>query len=321
MEIIEKKMKNFSLMGVGGYIAPKHLEAIKVTNNNLISAFDPNDSVGIMDKFFRDALYFKEFERFDRHIFKLSKNFKEKIDYVSICTPNYLHDSHIRFSLRSGADAICEKPLVLNLRNLEPLSQLEINTGKKIYTILQLRNHNKILRLKNQVSKKSENQIYDIDLTYITSRGSWYNQSWKGDIEKSGGIATNIGVHFFDMLHYLFGKPKHSKLHLNTPTKQSGFLELEKANVRWFLSIDYNDLPNDVKKINKSTFRSIKINEKELEFSEGFEDLHIKSYKQILKGQGFGLKDNYDTIKTISLIRTSRVSPLISDYHPRLKEI
>ncbi len=312
-------MKNFSIIGVAGYIACKHLNAIQETNNNLISALDPSDSVGILDNFFPDALFFKEFERFDRHFFKLSKKNHTKINYVSICSPNYLHDSHIRFALRSGAHAICEKPLVLNLWNLEGLKYLEEKTGKKINTILQLRNHQEILKLKNKISQNKMKKIYDIDLTYVTPRGNWYAQSWKGDIDKSGGIVTNIGIHLFDMLHYLFGKTKNSKLFLKKDEKQSGFLELENANVRWYLSIDRNDLSLVSRNNRNKTYRSIIINGEEIEFSNGFNDLHTLSYKQILNGEGFGIDENFNSIETVSNIRSSNVVHLEGEYHPFIK--
>ena len=313
-------MKNFSLIGVAGYIASKHLNAIKETGNNLISALDPNDSVGILDNFFPNSLFFKEFERFDRHVFKLSKIKEEKINYISICSPNYLHDSHIRFALRSGADAICEKPLVLNLWNLEGLRDLEDKTGNKINSILQLRNHKEIIKLKNKISKSKITKNYNIDLTYITPRGNWYAQSWKGDVNKSGGIVTNIGIHLFDMLHYLFGKTKKSKLFLKKDEKQSGFLELENANVRWFLSIDYNDLPLICKKNKVKTFRSISIDGKEIEFSKGFTDLHTLSYEQILNGKGFGIDENINAIETASNIRSAKTVPLVGEYHPLINK-
>lgn len=313
--------KNFSIMGVGGYIAPKHMQAIKTTGNNLLSALDPNDSVGIIDSYFRDALYFKEFERYDRHIFSLSKVEKNKIHYISICSPNYLHDSHIRFALRSGSNAICEKPLVLNLWNLEKLFDLERVTNKKVYTILQLRHHKSINKIKKNIDKVLQKKNVDIDLTYITSRGNWYFQSWKGNAEKSGGIATNIGIHFFDMLHYIFGATRKSKLFLHLENKQSGFLELDNANVRWFLSIDYNDLPKAIKLQNKTTYRSIKINGKEIEFSDGFEDLHTESYRKILSEKGFGIEENRNAIETVSNLRNSTLNRLTGDYHPLLKYI
>ena len=312
-------MKNFSLIGVGAYIAPRHLEAIKITKNNLISALDPHDSVGIIDSYFPNTYYFNEFERFDRHIYKLSQNENSKIDYISICSPNYLHDSHIRFALRSGANTICEKPVVLNPWNLNGLIDLEKSTGGKVNTILQLRLHPSIIKLSKKIKKMNLKKKLDIDLTYITSRGNWYRRSWKGDLKKSGGIATNIGIHFFDMLHFIFGNLIKSKKFLDTDTKQSGFLELEKANIRWFLSIDNEDVPDHFRNKGKTTFRSITINNEEIEFSDGFKDLHIKSYEEILKGNGFGIEDNRAAIETVSNIRNSKISKLEGDYHPFIK--
>lgn len=314
-------MKKFSLIGVGGYIAPRHLEAIKETNNLLVSALDPNDSVGVIDNYFPNAFYFKEFERFDRHVYKLFLNKKTKLDYITICSPNYLHDSHIRFALRSGANAISEKPLVLNPWNLDGLIELEKKTGCKVNTILQLRLHPSIIKLSKKINSMELKKKLDIDLTYITSRGNWYGRSWKGDIKKSGGIATNIGIHLFDMLHFIFGELKKSKIFLNTDTKQSGFLELEKANIRWFLSIDNEDIPKKIREKGKTTYRSITIDKKEIEFSEGFKNLHIKSYKEILKGNGFGIEDNRAAIETVSLIRNSTISELKGDFHPLIKNI
>jgi len=314
-------MKKFSLIGVGGYIAPRHLEAIKETNSLLVSALDPNDSVGVIDNYFPNAFYFKEFERFDRHVYKMSLNKKTKLDYITICSPNYLHDSHIRFALRSGANAISEKPLVLNPWNLDGLIELEKKTGCKVNTILQLRLHPSIIKLSKKINSMELKKKLDIDLTYITSRGNWYGRSWKGDIKKSGGIATNIGIHLFDMLHFIFGELKKSKIFLNTDTKQSGFLELEKANIRWFLSIDNEDIPKKIREIGKTTYRSITIDKKEIEFSQGFKNLHIKSYKEILKGNGFGIEDNRAAIETVSLIRNSPISELKGDFHPLIKNI
>ena len=313
-------MKKFSLIGVSGYIAPRHLKAINETNNILISALDPHDSVGVIDNYFPNAFYFNEFERFDRHVYKLSKDKKSRIDYISICSPNYLHDSHIRFALRSGANAICEKPLVLNPWNLDGLIELENDTGCKVNTILQLRLHPSIIKLSKKINSMELKKKLDIDLTYITSRGKWYGRSWKGDVKKSGGIATNIGIHLFDMLHFIFGKLKKSKVFLNSDTKQSGFLELEKANIRWFLSIDNDDIPKNIKEKGKITYRSIRINNEEIEFSDGFEDLHIKSYKEILKGNGFGIEENRAAIETVSLIRNSKISQLKGDFHPLIKK-
>ncbi|HSA04075.1 MAG TPA: Gfo/Idh/MocA family oxidoreductase, partial [Tenuifilaceae bacterium] len=270
--------------------------------------------------YFPQADFFVEYERFDRHIDKLKRQ-GTKIDYVSICTPNYLHDSHIRFALRQGAEAICEKPIVLNPWNIEALQEIEQETGRKVNTILQLRLHPAIIELKNRIDQGPKDKIYDIDLTYITSRGRWYFISWKGDIQKSGGVATNIGVHFFDMLTWIFGDVKDNKVHLSNPDKTAGYLELERARVRWFLSVDYNDVPQNIKEKGQRTFRSITIENQELEFSEGFTDLHTNSYKGILAGKGFGLSDAKNSIQTVYSIRNSSPLGLVGDYHPFCKNI
>jgi UDP-N-acetyl-2-amino-2-deoxyglucuronate dehydrogenase len=297
-------MKNFALIGAAGYIAPRHLKAIKDTNNTLIAALDKFDSAGIMDSYFPKADFFVEFERFDRHIEKLRRN-GTQLDYVSICTPNYLHDAHIRMALRSGADAICEKPLVLNPWNVDALLDIEKESGKKIHTILQLRLHPSIIALKKKIDAGAADTKYDVDLTYITSRGKWYDISWKGDVSKSGGIATNIGIHFFDMLSWLFGDVQENIVHLREKDKSAGYLEFEKARVRWYLSIDENSLPARIQEIGQRTYRSITINNEELEFSTGFTELHTESYKQILKGEGFGLNDATESIKIAQKIRNN----------------
>jgi UDP-N-acetyl-2-amino-2-deoxyglucuronate dehydrogenase len=296
-------MKRFALIGAAGYIAPRHMKAIKDTGNELVAILDPSDSVGIIDRYFPEADYFREFERFDRHLEKLHRNGR-KVDYVSICSPNYLHDSHIRFGLRQQADVICEKPIVLNPWNVDALQQMEKETSRRIYTILQLRLHESIQVLKQEVdSCVDKNKKYDIDLTYITSRGHWYLYSWKGDIHKSGGVATNIGIHFFDMLMWIFGRSFANKVEINGERKAKGVLELERARVNWFLSIDHNDLPEDARRGNQRTYRSIKIEDKELEFSKGFTDLHTKSYEEILNGGGFGLNDAKASIDVVHAIR------------------
>lgn len=299
-------MKNFALIGAAGYIAPRHLKAIKDTNNTLIAALDKFDSVGIMDSYFPKADFFVEFERFDRHIEKLRRN-GTQLDYVSICTPNYLHDAHIRMALRSGADAICEKPLVLNPWNVDALMDIEKESGKKIHTILQLRLHPSIIALKKKIDESPFDTKYDVDLTYITSRGKWYDISWKGDPSKSGGIATNIGIHFFDMLAWLFGDVQENLVHLREKDKSAGYLEFEKARVRWFLSIDEDTLPTQIRELGQRTYRSITINGEELEFSTGFTELHTKSYYQILKGEGFGLVDAKESIKIAQKIRNNTI--------------
>mgnify|MGYP001637295214 CR=1 FL=1 len=315
-------MKKFALIGASGYIAPRHMQAIKATGNVLVAAVDPNDSVGIIDSHFPDAHFFTEFERFDRHIDKLSRaKAGEAVDYMSICSPNYLHDSHMRFALRSGADAICEKPLVLNSWNIDGLLDIERDTGRKVNTILQLRVHPAIIELREKVLKnKDKKNKYDVDLTYITSRGNWYHQSWKGDVKKSGGIATNIGVHFFDMLHFIFGDLQHSVVHTRTDSKAAGFLEYENARVRWFLSIDVEDVPQAAQEKGMRTFRSITVDGEEIEFSGGFTDLHTRSYEEILAGRGFGLEENRTAISTVQAIRTADLATLQGDYHPFLKK-
>ena len=310
-------MKNFALIGAAGYIAPRHLKAIKDTNNNLIAALDKFDSVGIMDSYFPKADFFVEFERFDRHLEKLKRK-QIHLDYVSICTPNYLHDSHIRMALRRGADAICEKPLVLNPWNVDALLDIEKESGQKINTILQLRLHQSIIDLKNKVALDNKQGKYDVDLTYITSRGSWYDISWKGDASKSGGIATNIGVHFYDMLSWVFGEVQENKVHLREKNKAAGYLEFKNARVRWYLSIDEHDLPKQVQLDNKRTYRSITIDKQEIEFSGGFTELHTQSYQKILKGEGYGLLEARQSIDIVHDIRNSSLTNL-GEKHPFLK--
>lgn len=296
--------KNFALIGAAGYIAPRHMKAIKDTGNKLLAAMDPSDSVGIMDSYFPESYFFTEFERFDRHIEKLKYDDGIKLDYVSICSPNYLHDAHMRFALRSGADAICEKPLVLNPWNIDKLQKVEDNTGKKIYNILQLRVHPSIIALREKILKEKKDTKYEVELTYLTSRGNWYNASWKGDESKSGGVATNIGVHFFDMLSWLFGKVQEVRVEKNEPNTASGYLEFENARVKWFLSTDANYLPNEIKEKGQTTFRSITIDEEELEFSGGFTDLHTLVYKDILNGKGYGLTEARTAIEIVQQIRS-----------------
>ena len=311
-------MKNFALIGAAGYIAPRHMKAIKDTGNNLLAAYDPYDGVGIMDSHFPEADYFTEFERFDRHIDRLKRN-NSKIDFVSICSPNYLHDSHIRFGLRSGADVICEKPIVLNPWNIDALQEAEKESGQNVYTILQLRHHEAIKALKKKIDNGPTNKIYDIDLTYLTSRGKWYYTSWKGDLEKSGGIATNIGVHFFDMLTWVFGRLKGQTVHLHTHDRASGIMHLEKANVRWFLSINYNLIPEVEKLKGKRTYRSIAVDGEDIEFSHGFTELHTDSYDAILKGSGYRIGDTREAIQIVQEIRQMKTTSLQSEYHPLVK--
>ncbi|MCJ7446457.1 MAG: Gfo/Idh/MocA family oxidoreductase [Bacteroidales bacterium] len=312
--------KNFGLIGVAGYIAVRHLIAIKDTGNNLLASLDRFDSVGIIDSYFPKSDFFVEFERFDRH-FDMLKRTGTKIDYVSICSPNYLHDSHIRFALRHHADAICEKPLVLNPWNIDALKIIENETDHKIYTILQSRLHPRIIELRDKINSGPHDKIYDIDLTYITSRGNWYYFSWKGDIQKSGGVATNIGIHFFDLLTWIFGQAKKNIVHLSLPNKAAGYLELEKARVRWFLSLDHNDLPLKTREKGERTFRSIMVNGEEVEYSEGFTDLHTLTYKEILAGRGFGLEDARHSVEIAYTIRNSKPSDPTGNYHPLLKTI
>ena len=311
-------MKRFALIGAAGYIAPRHMKAIKDTGNILVAALDKCDSVGILDSYFPDADFFTEFERFDRHIDKLKRKGKE-LDYVSICSPNYLHDAHIRFALRNDADAICEKPLVLNPWNLDALKEIEEETGRKVYNILQLRVHPAIVSLKKQVEEefKGKEKKYKIDLTYITSRGKWYFISWKGDINKSGGVATNIGIHFFDMLMWIFGGIKHYEVHYSEPLKKmAGYLELEKAEVRWFLSVDFKDLPEAAIKEGKRTYRSITVDESEVEFSGGFTDLHTVVYQEILNGKGFGIEDARPSIELVYRLRNIKPVGFNDRVHP-----
>jgi UDP-N-acetyl-2-amino-2-deoxyglucuronate dehydrogenase len=312
--------KNFGIIGVAGYIAVKHLIAIKETGNNLLASLDRFDSVGRIDGYFPKSDFFVEFERFDRHFDKLKRT-GTKIDYVSICSPNYLHDSHIRFALRHHAEAICEKPIVLNPWTVEALQEIENETGHKIYTVLQLRLHPKIIELREKIKNGPKGKVYNIDLSYITSRGNWYSISWKGDIQKSGGVATNIGIHFFDMLNWIFGKTVNNIVHLSEPNKAAGYLELENARVRWFLSLDFNDIPDYIKNTGQRTFRSIRVEGEEIEFSEGFADLHTITYKEILAGRGFGLKDARESVEMAYNIRNSNSVGLKGDYHPLLKTI
>ena len=311
-------MKDFALIGAAGYIAPRHMKAIKDTQNQLVAAVDKNDSVGIIDSYFPQAAFFTEFERFDRHLEKLKRS-NQKIDYLSICSPNYLHDAHIRFGLRYGADVICEKPIVLNPWNIDALQEIEGETGQNIYNILQLRLHESIIKVKKMVDEGPEDKIYDFDLTYQTSRGSWYYASWKGNENKSGGIATNIGVHFFDMLGWVFGEKQQSVVHLHTHDRAAGFLQFEKARVRWFLSINYDTLPDEVKARGLRTYRSMTIDGEESEFSGGFTELHTISYQDILDGGGFRIEESRKAIETVYDIRHAEVIGVKGDYHPFCK--
>ncbi len=298
-------MKNFAIIGAGGYIAPRHMKAIKDTGNTLIAALDKHDSVGIMDSYFPDADFFTEFERFDRHLEKL-KRLGNKTDFVSVCSPNYLHDAHIRFGLRIGANVICEKPVVLNPWNIEALMEIEKETGGEVFTILQLRLHPAIIALREKIAAAPADKKYTVNLQYITSRGHWYHTSWKGDMEKSGGIATNIGVHFFDMLLWVFGAVKQNRVTEHTAQTASGQLELERANVNWMLSIDANTLPDEAKAAGKRTFRTLTIDGEGFEFSDGFTELHTKSYEEILKGNGFRIKETKAAIELVHQIRGNK---------------
>jgi UDP-N-acetyl-2-amino-2-deoxyglucuronate dehydrogenase len=308
-------MKNFGLIGAAGYIAPRHMKAISDTGNTLLAAFDKNDSVGIIDSYFPNADFFVEFERFDRHIEKLKYEKDLYLDYVSICSPNYLHDAHIRFALRSGADSICEKPLVLNPWNVDKLKFVEEKTGRKIYNVLQLRVHPSIIALREKVLNASGDHKFEVDLTYLTSRGHWYFTSWKGDKSKSGGIATNIGVHFYDMLSWIFGKVQQNIVHIHESDRAAGYLEFENARVRWFLSVNSRYLPEEVKAKGQTTFRSITIDEEELEFSGGFTNLHTMVYRDILEGKGYGLEDARTAIEIVHHIRNAQPIGLKGDYH------
>jgi len=310
--------KNFAVIGVGGYIAPRHLRAIRDTGNRLIAAADPKDSVGILDQYSYDVKFFTEIERFDRHLEKLRRGPEEnRAHYVTVCSPNYLHDSHIRLALRAGADAICEKPLVINPWNFDLLEDLEAETERRVHTILQLRVHPALLALREEL--KNSNQVHDVQLAYITSRGPWYQVSWKGSAEKSGGVATNIGVHFFDLLLWLFGDMNGQKVYHADPYRMSGFIELERARVRWYLSVEKDDLPQAARAAGKTTYRSITVDGKEVEFSEGFTDLHTKVYEETLAGRGFGIADARPSIALTHAIRTAPISPKDELAHPFLK--
>lgn len=307
--------KSFALLGAAGYVAPRHMKAIKDTGNHLVAALDPFDSVGVMDAYFPKASFFTEFERFDRHLEKIKRK-GQAVDFLSVCSPNYLHDAHIRFGLRHGADVVCEKPIVLNPWNIEALEEIEKETGKNVYNILQLRLHPSIIALKKKVEEGPKDKIYDFDLTYLTSRGNWYYTSWKGDAHKSGGIATNIGVHFYDMLQWVFGSVQKNVVHVHTHDRAAGYLELEKARVRWFLSINYDVIPEEVKATGARTYRSITIDGEEIEFSGGFTDLHTHSYQHILDGHGFRIGEARKAIEIVHDIRNSKPIGLKGEFHP-----
>lgn len=308
-------MRRFALIGAAGYIAPRHMKAIRDTGNTLVAAFDPNDSVGVMDGYFPESDFFIEFERFDRHIDKRRRS-GEPVDYVSIASPNYLHDAHIRFALRNDAHAICEKPLVLNPWNVDALTEIETESGRRVHTVLQLRLHDSIRSLRERVAAAPSDKVFDVDLTYLTSRGRWYRMSWKGNDEKSGGVATNIGVHFFDMLEWVFGPRRRCVVHARRPDAAAGWLEFERARVRWFLSINAEHLPVEAVASGKRTFRSIRIGGEEFEFSDGFTDLHTAVYRDILSGGGYGLRDAKSAIETVFEIRNAVVVGASGEYHP-----
>lgn len=312
--------KNFALIGASGYIAPRHLKAIKETGNDLVVAMDINDSVGIMDSHFPNAEFFTEFEQFEAFVEdqKLQGN---KLDYVAICSPNYLHAPHMKYALKNGIEVICEKPLVLTSKDLDILKQYELQYGAKVNSILQLRLHPAIIALRNKVQNASTDEVFDVELTYMTSRGKWYLKSWKGFDEKSGGVATNIGVHFYDMLHFIFGKVTRNEVHYRDEKTSAGYLEYERAKVRWFLSIDSANLPDNAIQGEKLTYRSIRIGDDELEFSGGFTDLHTQSYQRILQGEGYGIEENRAAIETVELIRTAPLSLNPKVYHPLLSKV
>jgi UDP-N-acetyl-2-amino-2-deoxyglucuronate dehydrogenase len=311
--------KNFAVIGVGGYIAPRHLRAIRDTGNQLVAAVDPKDSVGLLDQYSFDVKFFTEIERFDRHLEKLRRGPEvNRIHYVTVCSPNYLHDAHCRLGLRARADVICEKPLVINPWNFDALEELEAETKHRIHTILQLRVHPELIKLRE--SLQQSNGQHDVELTYITSRGPWYQISWKGHEDKSGGVATNIGVHFFDLLLWLFGSVNDIKVYHSDESRMSGFIDLEHARVRWFLSVDKNDLPFSAKAGGKTTYRSITVDGKEIEFSDGFTDLHTRVYEETLAGRGFGIQDARPSIQLTHAIRTAEISPKDDLVHPLLKK-
>ncbi len=308
--------KNFALIGASGYIAPRHMKAIKETSNELVVAYDPYDGIGIMDSNFPQAEFFTELERFEDFLTQYKR--ENRLDYIAIASPNYLHKSHIRLALQSGADVICEKPLVLNPADIDELKQVEKETGKKVNNILQLRLHPSIIALKEKVTKelkKDPNKIYEIDLTYLTSRGKWYFESWKGKEDKSGGIASNIGVHFYDMLCWIFGDIEENIVHLKTKDTNAGSFRLKNASVKWFLSVNYDYIPQDVRDNGLTTYRNITVDGENIEFSGGFKDLHTRSYEEILKGNGFGLDEAYSSIKTVSTIRQQNPIGLVDNYH------
>ncbi len=312
--------QNFAITGVGGYVAPRHLRAIRDTGNRLICALDPKDSVGILDHYQLNVDFFTEPERFDRHLHKLSYGpEEERLHYLSICSPNYLHDAHCRMALRVGANAICEKPLVINPWNLDPLAALEEETGRRIYTILQLRVHPALVKLRETLLSQRGDHQHDVVLSYVTARGKWYQVSWKGSEERSGGVAMNIGVHFFDLLLWLFGEAGECRIYHSDPERMAGFMDLEHARVRWFLSVDSADLPFQPEPGQRTTYRSITVDGEEIEFSGGFTDLHTRLYENILAGEGFGIEVARPSIELVHRIRTTPISPRDDGVHPFLR--
>ena len=318
---MEENKVRFALVGAAGYIAPRHMKAIKDTGNELVAAVDKYDGVGVIDSYFPGADFFVETERFDRHLDKLRRKGSRKIDYVSICSPNYLHDAHIRMALRNEAHAICEKPLVLNPWNVDALKEIEEETERRINVILQVRLHPSIIELKREIDNSPKDKIYDIDLTYITCRGKWYFISWKGDVQKSGGVATNIGIHFFDMLTWIFGDVNQNIIHYQDSRTSAGFLQLDRARVRWFMSLDEEVLPPAIRNKGQRTFRSITVEGKEIEFSGGFTDLHTESYVNILNNKGYNVDDARKSIDIVFEIRNASPVGPKGDYHPFVKKV
>jgi len=312
-------MKNFAILGVGGYIAPRHIQAINDTGNRTVTAMDVNDSVGILDRYTQDVEFFKDFERFESHIDSL-KGTEKQVDFISICSPNHLHASHMKFALKNGCHAICEKPLVLNEADIDELKLYEIKYGKKINTVLQLRVHDSIIELRNKVSKNPKEK-YEVELTYLTSRGPWFHESWKGITQKSGGLTSNIGIHFFDMLTWIFGDLKKNELHLSSNLMASGYMELEKANVKWVLSVDRKYLPQSAIDKNMTTYRSITVDGDEIEFSGGFTDLHTKVYKEAVAGNGYGLEDARTAVRIVDQLRSQSPMGVQHNSHEMIKEL
>ena len=318
---MEKTLNNFAITGVAGYVAPRHLKAIRDTGNRLIAAVDPHDSVGVLDSYFPDVAFFTEFERFDRHLEKLRRGGEDgHVQYVTVCSPNHLHDAHIRLALRVGADAICEKPLVLNPWNLDALAELEVETGRRVFTILQLRVHPALIDLRERLATEAPGRRHQVVLTYITSRGPWYRYSWKGDAGRSGGIATNIGIHFFDLLMWLFGPAGQSQVHLHQDARAAGAITLERADVSWFLSIDRNDLPFEPEPGKPATFRSITVDGEEIEFTGGFTDLHTRVYEETLAGRGFGIEEARPSVELVQRIRHATAAPSSDGCHHLLAD-